>query len=124
MLYNSRWFFSGRVAGGGKPSDVTDVEELVRLGIRAVVSLEVISDPIADALASRGIAHHELLVDMSGHDEDEVILPSDADLAAAWEFIRVALQRGQAVYVHCNAGIRRTPFFIRLLAERFPLAGP
>ncbi len=123
MLYNCRWFFPGRIAGGGKPCTIADVEELAQLGIGAVVSLEVISDTIADALATRGIARHELLVEMSGHDEDEVVAPSDAALAAAWEFIRSALERGHAVYMHCNAGIRRTHTVIRLLAERFPLAG-
>lgn len=123
MLYNYRWFFPGRIAGGGKPCTTADVDELIRLGIRAVVGLEVISDPVAEALAARGITRHELLLEMSGHDEDEIVPPNVADLAAAWEFIRLALGRGHPVYIHCSAGIRRTQFFIRCLAEHFPLAG-
>lgn len=86
-----------RVGGCGMPWP-EDIDAMVEDGVRALVSL---TERVPEGLPRDDLRHLHLPVrDFSP--------PSQAQLAAAVEFIAEALSADGAVIVHCGAGLGRT----------------
>jgi atypical dual specificity phosphatase len=98
VLRNFGWVLPGRLAGMAYPRDGA-WEELLALGVRAVLSLtEHAPEPAADTAGLSG--RHEPVADFAA--------PSAGALERAVAFVRGHLDAGRAVVVHCHAGIGRT----------------
>jgi len=98
VLVNFGWVLPGRLAGMAWPREGA-LGELVEHGIRAVLTLT--ESPPAPFLEGGGLAvHHEPVVDFEA--------PSPLALERAVAFVRAHLDRGEAVAIHCRAGIGRT----------------
>jgi len=117
-LYNFQWFIVGQFAGGGKPCYPEDVAWLVQQGFSAIVSLETTSSVVDRLLTQHGFCRHTVAVETDDH--DDIIAPSESELATAAAFVRTAISAGRRVYLHCNTGIQRTPYVARRI---LPLLG-
>lgn len=103
---------SGKLLVGSRPEDAGDVEQLRKLGVSAVLSLQSDSDLNRTGLSwaaiwrlqmEQGIeVHRHAITDFNPQDLidklEEVVALLD-DLAA----------RHERVYVHCTAGVNRSP---------------
>ena len=119
MVANFRWFIAGQLAGGSKPCYPEDVAWLRVQGLRAVVSLEVVSDLITALLHEEVMWHLVVPIDLD--DADDIIEPSPEEVARILGFVRSAFAERRPVYLHCSAGIKRTGWMARKIS---PLLQP
>lgn len=102
-VVNFKWHIPGRLATGGKPSCVEQIEWLREQGIQAIVSLVLIPEAVVSKIESAGINY----LSMPISDYDDVMYDP-----YAWgefsRFIHANIHSGKAVFVHCNAGYRRS----------------
>lgn len=112
-LHNFQWHLPMQLATGGKPSDLKQAQWLIDHGFRVIISLEPIPDQCEFLLQSECI-WLELDVDAEGSDDGFDI---DSVPAAVWEefsgLLGTSLDRRKQVYVHCSAGIKRSPEMVR-----------
>lgn len=105
-LLNFQWHIPNQLATGGKPDTDEKLDWLISRGFRCIVSLEGIPDSIESKLRSQCIGYS-----MIHCEEDEPMDPrSQKDV---FEFVAEHILRGDLVYVHCSAGIKRSPQFVR-----------
>lgn len=112
---NFHWYLPDRIAGGSKPSSSEEVKWLANKGISCVLSLETVNAAVERAFAEHKITRLYMPVDL---EEQEVILPSDADLLQAAMFVKVALKAKRRVYIHCSVGTVRTPAIAQMIIDR------
>ena len=104
MIDGFNWILPERLAGSGLPGLLNDLEvDLLWLrssGIRHVISLT--EKPLAlAATPPAGLEfHHFPIVDMG--------IPTPRDTHRLCDFILRAIERDEAVLVHCKAGLGRT----------------
>ncbi len=96
-MRNFSWVVPDEVAGMSRPA-ASDLEELERLGIRAMVSLTE-RPPFGKAPRGWKVLHLPVL---------DFTPPSVAQLARAVRFVEKAVGRGGRAVVHCGAGFGRT----------------
>jgi 4-hydroxy-tetrahydrodipicolinate reductase len=98
VLSNFGWILPGRLAGMAAPRPGA-AQRLAEERIRAVLTLT--ERPPIDELAAAGIAvRHEPIVDFAA--------PTAEALERCVAFVRERWARGEAVAVHCHAGVGRT----------------
>ena len=99
-LRNFSWVLPDTLAGAARPRDAIAVAALRDVGIRCIVTLT--EDPLpAEWLAASGlVGEHVPMADFEG--------PNVEQLTAAVDAVIRHLEAGEAVVVHCNAGIGRT----------------
>ncbi len=116
-----------RLACGSGPAHAEDVDELVRRGVDLVLSLQTDAD-----LRARGLSWDVLWRLYVAHRVSSVRVPivdfDKRDLARRLDDAVAALAReltaGRSVYVHCTAGLNRSPTTIiayLMLHRKMPL---
>lgn len=103
---------NGKLLVGSRPEDAGDVEQLRRLGITAVLSLQSDSDLIRTGLSwaalwrlqvERGLeVHRYSIIDFNPQDLID-------KLEGAVDLLEELTTRHERVYVHCTAGVNRSP---------------
>ena len=103
---------NGRLLVGSRPEDDADVDQLRKLGVGAVLSLQSDSDLSRTGLSwaalwrlqmERGLeVHRHPIIDFN---------PQDliAKLEGAVDLLEDLARRHERVYVHCTAGVNRSP---------------
>jgi len=94
------WVEEGKLAGSGYPASKSQVEWLVRAGIKSILTLTTDPLPVEITGDLDVVTKH---VPMQDHQP-----PSTDALDRAVEFIEEQLAGGNAVLVHCLAGEGRT----------------
>lgn len=109
-VINFRWHIPGQLATGGKPSAIEQLDWLQEQGIQAIVSLVHVSEKVEAEIKARGINHLSMPIpDYEDATYDPYVWGEFS------RFIYANIYSGKAVYVHCNAGVRRS---VRLV-ERY-----
>ena len=103
---------NGKLLVGSRPEDAKDVDQLRRLGITAVLSLQSDSDLSRTGLSwaalwrlqvERGLeVHRYSIVDFNPQDLIE-------KLEGAVDLLEELANRHERVFVHCTAGVNRSP---------------
>jgi len=101
-----------RLACGSGPAHAEDVEELAALGVNQILSLQTDGDLRAqglswDVLWRLYVARRIGTIRVPIVDFDKRDLSRNLD--AAVDALRGALASGRSVYVHCTAGLNRSP---------------
>lgn len=100
---------TGSLWAGRNPLFERDVARLARVGIRHILDLREPAEwapprfgqEALDALPRYGIRRTHLQI-------DDQTAPDDDTLTAAVALIQAAVESGEALYVHCRAGMERT----------------
>ncbi len=99
-----RWLWEGKLAGMGRPgllgSVERDLEAIAHAGISVLISLTINPAP-ASALRSIGIEGRHLPIQDMG-------IPGTGPLLRVLAGMKRSLKAGNAIAVHCDAGIGRT----------------
>ena len=103
---------NGKLLVGSRPEDARDVEQLKRLGVSGVLSLQSDSDLSRTGLSwaalwrlqvERGLeVHRHSIVDFNPQDLIQ-------NLEQAVDLLEDLTSRHERVYVHCTAGVNRSP---------------
>ena len=94
------WVDQGRLAGSGYPASRSQLEWLVKAGIRSILTLT------EDPLPSEWLAGLDVV---SGHvPMKDHVAPTVESLEGGVEFISKEVEKGRPVLVHCLAGEGRT----------------
>ena len=103
---------NGKLLVGSRPEDARDVEQLKRLGVSGVLSLQSDSDLSRTGLSwaalwrlqvERGLeVHRHSIVDFNPQDLIQ-------NLEQAVDLLEDLASRHERVYVHCTAGVNRSP---------------
>jgi atypical dual specificity phosphatase len=97
---NFGWVIEGTLAGSGFPSSAAQVRWLKENGVRSILTLT--EDPLPkEFMEGSGVS--SIHVRMSDH-----AAPSQESLSKAVKQIRLEVERGNPVVVHCLAGKGRT----------------
>ncbi len=96
---------SGSIYSGSQPDDAKALAELVRLGIKTIVSVDG-SRPNAEAAAALGLRYVHLPIDYGG------ISPERTE-----QLVKVALTVEGPIYVHCHHGQHRGPAAAAVMCE-------
>lgn len=115
VVLNFHWHIPGRLATGGKPSRVAQVEWLKGEGIRAIVSLEAIPQAVSDKIREEEMNHLMLPVE-----EWREAVRDPETWGPFFRFVYANLQSGKPVFVHCSAGIRRSVSMVEEFLRRCP----
>lgn len=120
---NSCVVSQGTLWRGAKP-DATAAAELVTLGVKSVVNLELLHDDVAAFLQARparaGVVDYFRL---RSWEPNVVLAPRLLDGQVA-EFIAIVRSQPKPVYVHCRAGQNRTGIMVaayRIIEEGMPV---
>lgn len=110
---NFTWQLAGLLATGGKPQTPAQVDWLVRQGFEMVISLEEMPDECASLLQSHFVW---LLIDLDFYGDGEEF-DLDQLPEKVWQeivdFLDISLRCRAKIYVHCSAGITRSPRMMR-----------
>lgn len=103
MPTSFRWILKGRLAGSGQPGLLRPIDEdlafLRAAGIRVVVTLT--ERPLIPPATESGMRFlHFPIADMG--------IPTPRDGARLCREVAASLERGEAVLLHCKAGMGRT----------------
>lgn len=113
LILNFHWALKNQLATGSKPSRAEAIAWLQAQGFGALVSLEPIPDYVASAIKQAGFTHLVLPIQ---DDEDGDFNPgtvADEIWAQFAGFISCNLKKNRPVFVHCSAGIKRSPRLVR-----------
>ena len=96
------WILPGRLAVGESPQSLAD---LLPLGFRGVLSLQESAEPQAVDPPPEGISYRNVAI------RDGIVggIPSQEQLERAVEALRGLIDAGLPTYVHCYAGVGRSP---------------
>jgi len=94
------WIEDGRVAACGYPRGDRELQALAEHGVRLLVNLHAQAHPPEQLQRFNLTEVHLPVADFTA--------PSQAQLADGVQAMRQSLERGQAVAVHCGAGLGRT----------------
>lgn len=107
------WLVENELCGRSGPNlDPWNANELARLGIRAVLSVNEAESVYSDELASAGLAHKCVPLAANAPPrpgDDELCLER---LPIAYEFALSHISAGAPVLVHCRQGKDRTGLFM------------
>lgn len=132
VIANFTWQMPDQLATGGKPSSIEQLKWLIDKGLGAILSLEVIPEEVELQISKLNIPH--LVIEMPeeeeireqsrkwAKDEKQFVcylgnitdMPVD-DWKKMTMFINTNIEMGKVVFVHCSAGIKRSP----RVAERY-----
>jgi atypical dual specificity phosphatase len=98
------WVIPGKLAVGELPR-TEKLQRLERSGIRAILSLCDVSEGKLPEETAQRFRTNCLVLPDSHYDRRLTA----ADLIAATDIIHQSLQAGQPIYVHCLAGMERSP---------------
>jgi len=103
---------NGKLLVGSRPEDASDVDQLCKLGVGAVLSLQSDSDLSRTGLSwaalwrlqvEKGLeVHRHSIIDFNPRDLIE-------KLEEAVDILEGLATRHERVYVHCTAGVNRSP---------------
>jgi protein-tyrosine phosphatase len=99
---NYSWILPGRLAVGETP---VTLAELVSLGFRGVLNLQERSEPQCEEPPPEGLSCRQVPI------RDGIVggVPSLDQLESAVEALRNLIDAGLPTYVHCYAGVGRSP---------------
>ena len=109
-VLNFEWRIPDQLATGGKPSYQEQLKWLLSKGFGAIVSLEPVPDIIVNEIAQNGLDHLRLDIDDDSDNDAEI---SPEDWQNFCQFLLKNLGEGKIVFVHCSAGIKRSPLLVR-----------
>ena len=101
-----------KVVGGSKPAREWECEWLRNNGFGAVVSLEEPLEPVKEFFAKNQISNLTVPIE---HEEE----PSATEYRLIENFVEMMLKDNRTVYIHCNAGIKRTGYVLSHLAWKY-----
>jgi protein-tyrosine phosphatase len=103
---------NGQLLVGSRPQDAADVEQLKKLGVSAVLSLQSDSDLSRTGLSWAALWRLQVEQGLEVHRYSIIDFnPKDliAKLEDAVDILEDLATRHERVYVHCTAGVNRSP---------------
>lgn len=95
---NFSWLIEGRLAGSGMPTSDTEVDWVVKKGVKSIITMT--EDRLPESWVEKIKYLHVPTEDFSAPDMQQI--------DEAVEFIQKRIQDNEPVMVHCAAGIGRT----------------
>jgi atypical dual specificity phosphatase len=95
---NFGWLIENKLAGSGMPTSNTEVEWIVKQGVKSIVTMT--EERLPDSWVQEMKYLHVPTEDYSAPDMQQI--------DEAVEFIEKRIQENEAVMVHCAAGVGRT----------------